>query len=305
MSTDLQPGETASYIPYKARLISQHICRKLGEREDKSAPLMVAMQGPQGCGKTTLCSATKNLLERESLAVAILSLDDLYLPFPQLKALAESHPSNKLLAGRGQPGTHDLELGKAVLKSIQSINETRDLVHLPIFDKSLNEGKGDRSQETVVVRPPLDVFIFEGWSMGFAPVEPALLQARYSEAKTAESERPYFMSHSLDSLLTLNNNLGSVAAALYPPFTVFIQIQPSSLEHVFRWRLQQEHRMKSLNGGRGMTDEEIKAFVERYMPGYELWNGGVTEGEHAAAWRGNGYRLVFGKDRDVTRVEEF
>lgn len=231
---------------------------------------------------------------------------DLYLPFPQLSALAESYPSNKLLAGRGQPGTHDLELGKAVLKSIQSINGTRDLVHLPIFDKSLNGGKGDRSSETVAVQPPLDVFILEGWSMGFARVEPALLQARYSEgASMAESERPYFMSHSLASLLTLNDNLGPVAATLYSPFTVFIQIQPSSLEHVFRWRLQQEHRMKSLNGGQGMTDEEVKAFVERYMPGYELWSGGVTEGEHAAAWRGNGYRLVYGKDRDVIRVEEF
>lgn len=270
---------------------------------------MVAMQGPQGCGKTTLCTSIKSLLEKESVRVAILSVDDLYLPYPRLKALAESHPSNKLLSGRGQPGTHDLDLGSSVLKAVQTINNTGHPVHpihLPIFDKSLNGGKGDRSEETILLSPRLDVFILEGWSMGFAPVEPAVLQDRYSEGQNMEGlERPYFTSHSLQSLLTLNENLGAVAAALYPPFTVFIQVQPSSLEHVFRWRLEQEHHMKSLNGGRGMTDEEVHAFVERYMPGYELWGGGITVGDHAKTWTGNGYRLVYGKDREVIRTETF
>lgn len=48
---DIQAGETASSTSYKARLISHHIRIKLGEREDGSVPLMVAMQGPQGCGE--------------------------------------------------------------------------------------------------------------------------------------------------------------------------------------------------------------------------------------------------------------
>ena len=54
-----------------------------------------------------------------------------------------------------------------------------------------------------------------------------------------------------------------------------------------------------------MTDEEVKVFVERYMPGYDLQGGGVTEEAHATAWRGNGYRLIYGKDREIITVEEF
>lgn len=231
---------------------------------------------------------------------------DLYLPYQKLKTLSQRHPSNQLLSGRGQPGTHDLELGSTVLKAIQAINLNGVPVHLPIFDKSLNGGKGDRSQETILVKSPLDVFILEGWSMGFAPITPTVLHNKYSKGQNMpESERPYLTAHSLQSLLALNENLESVAASLYPTFTVFIQVQPSSLEHVFRWRLEQEHHMKSLNGGRGMTDEEVHAFVERYMPGYELWDSGVTDGDHAKAWKGNGYRLVYGKDREIIREEYF
>lgn len=142
--------------------------------------------------------------------------------------------------------------------------------------------------------------------MGFAHLEQADLERRYSEGCSASaSQRSYFTSHSLEALLTLNENLKLVAPALYPPFTVFVQIQPSSLMHVFHWRLEQEHHMKSLNGGRGMTDAEVHAFVERYIPGYELWGNGVTEGTYASGWIANGYRLVYGSDREVVRTEVF
>ena len=28
--------------------------------------------------------------------------------------------------------------------------------------------------------------------------------------------------------------------------------------HIYKWRLQQEHAMKAQNGGKGMTDEQVK-----------------------------------------------
>lgn len=30
---------------------------------------------------------------------------------------------------------------------------------------------------------------------------------------------------------------------------------------IYKWRLQQEHNMKAKNGGRGMTDEEVKKYA--------------------------------------------
>jgi hypothetical protein len=41
--------------------------------------------------------------------------------------------------------------------------------------------------------------------------------------------------------------------------------------------------------------------VERYMPGYELWRDGIW-GDRP--WNGNGLKLFYGSEREVTRVEQ-
>ena len=46
--------------------------------------------------------------------------------------------------------------------------------------------------------------------------------------------------------------------------------------------------MKKLNGGRGMSDDQVKAFVDRYMPAYALY------GDE----KGN-VRLVLDKNRRI------
>lgn len=85
---------------------------------------------------------------------------------------------------------------------------------------------------------------------------------------------------------------------------------------------QQEHNMKAKNGGVGMSDEEVKAFIgryavrnymetlirlmhrySRYMPGYELFLDGLSG--PSAPWHGNGLRLVLNDKRDVVAEEAF
>jgi hypothetical protein len=173
-------------------------------------------------------------------------------------------------------------------------------VDLPVFDKSLCGGEGDRSAETVKITGPIDVFILEGWSMGFAPLSEAELKRRYDN-KQSLSDTSYFLSHPLSSLLTLNNYLEEFSKHMYPPFSTFVQVEPESYQYVFSWRLEQERNMKAANGGKGMTDDQVKAFVERYMPGYELWKEGVWASHQP--WAGRGLRLWYGKDREVVKVE--
>lgn len=36
----------------------------------------------------------------------------------------------------------------------------------------------------------------------------------------------------------------------------------SSLSMIYKWRLEQEHDMKARNGGKGMTDEAVKLYVD-------------------------------------------
>lgn len=210
---------------------------------------------------------------------------DLYLPYSGLKAVASSNASNMLLSGRGQPGTHDLPLGSATLSLLRAINDPASsfetgkehTVHLPIFDKSAHGGYGDRSTRTVDVCAPLDVVLFEGWSLGFAPIGAEAVTQRWKEARaqaalsldnaqalspappsdpaSAPRDLPCFATHPLSSLLTLDANLTRYVNEWYDYLDAFVQLEPVELENVFRWRLQAEWAMKEANGGRGMDDE--------------------------------------------------
>ena len=91
----LQGEETYASTSYKSRIIGLHIEDQLERHRNKGnkGPLMVALQGPQGCGecgenlfgvrvdlytgKTTLCEALVGYIQREphNLKAAVLSLD--------------------------------------------------------------------------------------------------------------------------------------------------------------------------------------------------------------------------------------
>ncbi|WWC85325.1 uncharacterized protein L201_000187 [Kwoniella dendrophila CBS 6074] len=302
----LDNEETYSSTSYKSRIVADYLAIEFARHRSGGGtePLMVGLQGPQGCGKTTLCSGfVRYLKEKKELTAAVLSLDDLYKTHEGLKAIAAQHPDNALLSGRGPPGTHDTELAVSVLEQVKRINDSPDnFANLPIFDKSLCGGEGDRSSETVKIAGPIDVFILEGWSMGFLPLGEKQLEESYSKPKAASLKTSdiFYVKHPLQSLKSLNEYLSEFSSSIYSNFKGFIQIEPLSYDYVFRWRLQQEHNMKEKNGGKGMTDEQVKKFVERYMPGYELWKEGIWN--KGTTWEGRGLKLVFGPEREVLDV---
>lgn len=196
-----------------------------------------------------------------------------------------------MLAGRGPPGTHDIPLLSEILERIKGLNSGSDssTVQLPVFDKSLHSGLGDRSNRTVPIEGPVDVFILEGWSLGYSATDAKTLEQRWKRGRTASSQ-PWKTIEEIDS------NLAKFESAIHPHFDAHVAIQPSSFDHVYRWRLQQEHHMKSLNGGQGMSDEEVERFVDRYMPVYECY----AEDPHPAP----SLTMYFGPDREVEKVEQ-
>lgn len=331
---------------YKARLVATHIQTLLaqshyllGQQEAPAAnlattvpkPLVVGVQGPQGSGKTTLTRRVVEALAasggsggQRPLNVTVFSVDDFYLPFDGLERVARENSGNGLLQGRGQPGTHDVQLCSDILSSLETINSgTSSTVELPVFDKSQNGGRGDRLSKTVIVTAPLDLVLFEGWCLGFQSLSPGDLQRRYREATrdaaAGQCSSLTFAKHSLAHLEAINEHLRRIEEAWYPYIHAFVQLvptaaasQPSSrgdgaakpataLRTVFDWRLEAEHAMKAHNGGKGMTDEEVYAFVERYMPGYELFGEGVIAA--SAPWAGKVLRIGLGTDREVTAVD--
>lgn len=169
--------------------MSAHVLSHLARHRSTSSntvatpPLFVGVQGPQGSGKTYLTSKLCTVLTTEphNLSVTVLSIDDLYLTQAALVNIAETYAGNRLLEGRGLPGTHDVDLGREVLYALKHINEHgAPSVILPIFDKSLHNGRGDRIQEGVVVKGPVDVVILEGWCVGFCFIDADEIESRWS-----------------------------------------------------------------------------------------------------------------------------
>lgn len=268
LATTMAPT-IAGKVPFQAvDIFGQHVIGQLNHFRSRFAasaqrapPLFVAMQGPQGSGKTTVTRSLVQHLNAAGVSVGVLSTDDLYHTHANLRRVAEENPTNPLLSGRGQPGTHDVELGVELLDQIYNINsedsEAGAAIRLPVFDKSLHNGEGDRAQSSdasPTLTPPLDVFILEGWSMGFSPITPAEVEQKRSASPPDSPLQKY----SLESLQQINRNLEAYQR-WYTRFTAFLQIRPTDLNNVYIWRTQQEHAMKAANGGQGMSDDGVKA----------------------------------------------
>ncbi|KAF8653341.1 hypothetical protein AX16_004041 [Volvariella volvacea WC 439] len=253
-----------------ARHILDHGLSRFTER-----PLFVAIQGPQGSGKSYTTAKLRDLLSAppHNLNVATLSIDDLYLDYDGLHALATENSDNVLLQGRGLPGTHDVGLALQLLNNIRT-GTLSERIELPRFDKSLHDGQGDRlpmDGTGPVVTPPVDIVIVEGWCMGFrAATQDDIEQTWIGKWQQEQlklgldyGDKPLKKEH----IYAVNERLRTYNE-IWNFFHVFVQIKPAtSLDVVspytliYSWRLQQEHNMKILNGGRGMSDDAVKRYT--------------------------------------------
>ncbi|KAE9973531.1 hypothetical protein EG328_004372 [Venturia inaequalis] len=287
-------------------------------------PFILALTGLQGSGKSTWASKLSTTLSTtHNLKTTVLSLDDLYLPHSQLTALSKNNPENGLLRTRGQPGSHDVELAKSFFEALRKGDGP---VRLPRFDKSRFGGEGDRvpveEWEEIHVSPGkgIDVLIFEGWCVGFRALPTVDLEGKWETAcakrqgrrdKLSEEEGDGGYSittladHSLASLSTINDNLREYCEVFMGPqfFDAFIHLDTDDLRNVYRWRIEQEHALIKLKG-EGMSDERVVAFVQGYMPSYELYLDQLRRGFFEGEEKGKKIhlRVVLGVDRSITNI---
>ncbi|MFW2389324.1 MAG: kinase [Polyangiales bacterium] len=229
------------YVPMAA-WVAEHV-------DDRT--LVLGLNGAQGTGKSTLARLLQQVLARvHGIRAAILSLDDLYLSGAQRLQRAQSiHP---LLATRGVPGTHDVDLGLRVLRCLR---EGRPIA-LPRFHKAKDE------RWPVAGWPPwegrCDLVIFEGWCMGARPQRADELQTPVNELEREEDPTG-------DWRWYVNRELGGHYQALFAELDLLMMLRPPGFEQVYAWREEQEARLRAAGGGpRVMTPAEVRRFVMHF-----------------------------------------
>lgn len=246
-----------------------------GKDDDKHAPLLVMISGPQGSGKTFSSRAIKHNLEKQRphLRTVCVSIDDFYLTHADQLAVSSSNSGNKLLQGRGLPGTHDMRLLESFM---HALHKNQDSVSIPSYDKSLFNGEGDRAAGTHELQLPVDVVIVEGWFLGFRAVGADRLESMQSESTSDRGK--LLRTHDLHDLLQVDASIHNYARLLWDngAYRSLGVVISADIAKIYQWRQQQEAQMIA-EQGRGMSEDQVRAFVLRYMPCYEVYYPALTQ----------------------------
>lgn len=312
----IQDDKAQYVIPFVLDLFKRHEQNHASEKS--IPPLIIGLSASQGAGKSLLVSLLHQALTSPShnLNTAIFSLDDFYLPYDGLKSLARSNPDNPLVQHRGQPSTHEISLVKSVFKSLLENKPTK----IPQFNKAEYKGFGDRVPESEWLEVnkdpanPVRVVLFEGWCVGFRPLSHDAVKVKHEQATAAAKNSPSNykgrLGHNeLKNVTTINLALKEYDQ-ITSQFDGFIHIDAEDPLFVYAWRLEQEHNLIKAKGS-GMSDDEVKTFIDGYYPSYELYVDGLREGIFKTlqkdgvreAFEGRQLRLVVGKDRKVKEVQ--
>lgn len=276
------------------------------QHETSSKPIVLGITGLQGSGKSTWAGKIVEMLTTEhDLYTITVSLDDFYKTHDGLVSQRDQDSSNGLYRVRGQPGTHDEQLAARFFADLESHGGggSREL-KIPSFDKSLFNGEGDRAPESTwhsVPRKP-DVVVFEGWCLGFQALPSSAVAEKHSLAVQGKLAVNTPAQHQLAHLLEVNANLERYCAAFMGArhFDFFVHIDTRDLRNVYVWRLEQEHKMIAAKGS-GMSDGQVKAFIDGYMPSYEVYLDALRQGLFED--RGRMVRVVLDRERSVEKVE--
>jgi D-glycerate 3-kinase len=239
-----------SASPSAATLIEQAIRKTLPE--NRHVPLVVGVCGSQGSGKSTVCRTLTQRFSDAGLAVANLSLDDLYLPLDARIKLGEQvHP---LLRTRGVPGTHDTKLGVHTLHALAQEGE----VLLPRFDKARDDRRPEEAWDSIAA--PVDLVLFEGWCVGAKPQSLEALTQPVNALEANEDVDGRWRKY-------VNDALGGEYQRLFARIDLLVLLAAPSFDVVLKWRTQQEHELRAQAQGDQsgvMSDAALARFIQHY-----------------------------------------
>ncbi len=222
-------------------------------------PIIIGFSGLPGSGKSTLGSWIDNVASDLSLDIKVISLDDFYLPAEEMEIAMTGNPWN---VPRGFPGSHSLDL---LHQSLDTFLKTGILIS-PTFEKSLREGKGDRSGWSKLKSK---VLILEGWFVGCEPVSDLLKLNNLTEdeinLKLSNKEKDYRVLIQ-ESLIEYSK--------IWKKFDKIWHLKSSNLNNSVLWKSQQEDEMIKLKGSglKGINLANFTRMIQTSIPQKSLSN---------------------------------
>jgi len=202
---------------------------------------IIGISALPGTGKTTLGLWLEAISLKLNFKIAVISIDDFYLPSDEMKLAINNNPWN---VSRGFPGSHSVKLMHEKLLNWKINGE----LNVPVFDKSLRNGLGDRSHWR---SDNPDLLILEGWFLG---IEPCPSDFNYQNMNS-EDLSPHESSYRFNIQNNLNNYLD-----VWSLIDNIWHLKPLKIEYLNRWKTNQENEM-FLKRGNALKDEKLSNFL--------------------------------------------
>jgi len=202
---------------------------------------IIGISALPGTGKTTLGKWLEAISLKLNFKIAVISIDDFYLPSDEMKSAIKNNPWN---VSRGFPGSHSTKLMHDRLSNWKLNGE----LNVPVFDKSLRNGLGDRSYWR---SDTPDLLILEGWFLGIEPCSLDVNDHFTNSAKLSSHELSYnlIIQSKLKEYLDVWNLIDNIW-----------HLKPLKFEYMNSWKSNQEKEM-FLQKGNALQDEKLSNFI--------------------------------------------
>ena len=202
---------------------------------------IIGISALPGTGKTTIGKWLESASSKMKFKIAVISIDDFYLPFEEMKIAIKNNPWN---VSRGFPGSHSVKLMYEKLYNWKIDGHLK----APVFDKSLNNGLGDRSHWR---SDEPDLLILEGWFLGITPTTIDNINANSNETSLSSEESSYrlIIQKNLKEYLKVWNLIDSIW-----------HLKPMKFEYMNLWKTNQERDM-FLKKGSALKDKKLSNFL--------------------------------------------
>ena len=202
---------------------------------------IIGLSALPGTGKTTLGKWLEAIALNLDFKIAVISIDDFYLPSNEMKLAINNNPWN---VSRGFPGSHSVKLMHEKLLNWKKTGE----LNVPVFDKSLRNGLGDRSHWRI---DDPDVLILEGWFLGIQPLD---VDFNIRLENSVE-----LTSHELAYRLKIQKNLKEYLK-VWSLIDKIWHLKPLEFQYMNMWKSNQEKEMFQQKGN-ALKDKNLINFL--------------------------------------------